>query len=201
MIFLHGLALAVYEVQRYLKYRDDQRLEMLRRDAAGQVVAESAAQKNLMIANSMEVERLAAADAAVKAKVAAAVADAEYAAWKALIAAALEAERVSASLRKNAGTPAALEAHRLAAAATVKGHSAAAALEAERKEAAFAMEEAQSAAAQNVENLSAAAAYLANDKDAAGQAQEEGHVRRHEDWLHAVNAVSDWSSAVYVIPA
>ncbi|XP_046359319.2 uncharacterized protein LOC124137161 [Haliotis rufescens] len=191
MIFLHGLALAVYEVQRYLIYRDDQRLEMLRRDAAGQAAAESAAQKNLMIA----------ADAAVKAKVAAAVADAEYAAWKALIAAALEAERVSANLRKNAGTPAALEADRLAAAATVKGHSAAAALEAEREEAAFAM--AQSAAAQNAENLSAAAAYLANDEDAAvkQEAQQEGHVRRHEDWLHAVNAVSDWSSAVYVIPA
>ncbi|XP_071081775.1 tol-Pal system protein TolA-like [Haliotis cracherodii] len=144
MIFLHGLALAVYEVQRYLKYRDDQRLEML---------------------NAMEAERLAAE----KAKVAAAVADAEYAAWKeALIAAALEAERVSAYLRKNAGTPAALEAHRLAAAATKKGHSAAAALEAERVAAAVAMEKALAAAALDAEKVSAAAANLSNDKDVAG---------------------------------
>ncbi|XP_046358047.1 uncharacterized protein CG45076-like [Haliotis rufescens] len=161
MIFLHGLALAVYEVQRYLKYRHDQRLEMLRRDAALKAAAESAAQNNLMIANAMEAERLAAADAAEKAKVAAAVADAEYAAWKeALIAAALEAERVSAYLRKNAGTPAAFEANRLAAVATEKAHSAAAAMEAERVAA---------AAARIAEDMSAAvAANLAKDEVAAG---------------------------------
>ncbi|XP_046542962.1 uncharacterized protein LOC124253264 [Haliotis rubra] len=107
MIFLHGLALAVYEFQRYLKYRDDQRLEMLKREADQQAAEAYAAQEKLMVDNAMEADRLAVAAAVEKAEAAAAAADAGYAAWKeALIFAALEAERVSAYSSKNAGTPA-----------------------------------------------------------------------------------------------
>ncbi|XP_067669084.1 uncharacterized protein [Haliotis asinina] len=129
MIFLHGLALAVYEFQRYLKYRDDQRQEMGKR-AADQQAAEAYA--------TAAVEKAEAATAA---------ADAGYVAWKeALIFAALEAERVSAYSSKNAGSPATLEVHRLEAVALEKAYDYAA-LEKVRADAALAMEKAQAAAA------------------------------------------------------
>ncbi|XP_046542941.1 uncharacterized protein LOC124253244 [Haliotis rubra] len=129
MIFLHGLALAVYEFQRYLKYRDDQRQEMQKRE------------------EDQQAAETYAAAAVEKAEAATAAADAGYAAWKeAMIFAALEAERVSAYSSKNAGSPETLEVKRLEAEALEKAHNYAA-LEEKRAAAALALERVQSAAA------------------------------------------------------
>ncbi|XP_067683345.1 uncharacterized protein [Haliotis asinina] len=157
MIFLHGLALAVYEFQRYLKHRDDQRKEMVKREEAQQAA-------EAYVASAVE-----------KAEAATAAADAGYAAWKeALIFAAMEAERVSAYSSKNAGLPATLEVHRLEDVALEKAYTYAA-LEKERAAAALAMEKAQAAAAGTdlPKDEDAAAAVVASDADTVPAKQDK----------------------------